>query len=636
MSAAAPPSIGRTPTTTTTHTPSLSSLKAAADGNPPPSLSSSSSTLLAAPPLARLSTPATATTTTTAAPAAQYHYYHAPPSSSSVAATAASSSSSSSSLYSFSSPSSPTSMALSFPPLHGSSAAVAPVRAHIVALNKEIGRLRRRGDPSFADVQALAERTWRANLEYEAAVARLDREKAQLNRLIDSTWIQFDTLIRPLWRIDDTLVPAYDALAGILTSLEDLANRQKAATDDYLRTDKVAVEDLSFEVRDLEQELWRLQDALHAVENRHVVEGRFYSAEAAAAWKGARNSITNGAVAAADEVPGGQALLSNLLARCHRLVRKIQEAEVSVHPSLYSTQIRLENIVAALRAFRAALASPGRDGAENDDDDDAVDPADLRDLQARLDAVDAARVDGKFVAAGLGATAAAVVVEGQAILSELLNEGYDLVHECLVELETRRAPDRPRTATTTTAAAAATTTADASTAAAPSNSSSVLLAVTDRVAAVRDALLGLAFVTGDRRTARAAATSATASATAAPAEEEAEEEEEDDALAVGGRRAFTFRQRVPQDKDDGGKPVPTGGSDAAASAPAKPGYADLLGTGPALHSLADTLFAGFTALRGTLAGGAAATTTTIAAATSAAPAARDGKRRRRRRRQRKG
>ncbi|KAJ1548564.1 hypothetical protein HK405_002603, partial [Cladochytrium tenue] len=38
----------------------------------------------------------------------------------------------------------------------------------ILSLNKDITALKRHGNPYFADIQALAERTWRANLAYEA------------------------------------------------------------------------------------------------------------------------------------------------------------------------------------------------------------------------------------------------------------------------------------------------------------------------------------------------------------------------------------------------------------------------------------------------------------------------------------
>ncbi|KAI9341006.1 hypothetical protein DFJ73DRAFT_961560 [Zopfochytrium polystomum] len=391
------------------------------------------------------------------------------------------------------------------------------VKQLIVGLNKDIARLKKHGNPSFSTVQSLAERTWKANLEYEAHMARLEREKQELGRLIDSTWQHFDTLIRPLWRIDDELVPAYDALSGILTRLEDLFARQTASAQSLLRTAAVAVEDLSFEVRDQEQELWALQESLHTVENRHVVDGKFYGAGDAAQLRAAAGApgtaAASGAAVAsiASQVPGGQALLANLLARCHR-------------------------------AFRAALAA----GVP-------VDPAELRMLQGLVDAVDQSRVDGKFVAP-TSSSSSGQVLEGQAILSELLNEAYDLIHDCLVEFEAQQEQ-----------AAKLVSDYGEGTAAKPDRQADPLESAASSAVGIRDALLGLAFVSGESRPAGTAS---------ANQRKEVEKNEDGDDTE--------FIEVIAVEVE--GKQRP-------------PAYANLLGSGPALHSLADALFSSFATLR---------------------------------------
>ncbi|KAJ1569728.1 hypothetical protein HK405_004030 [Cladochytrium tenue] len=388
----------------------------------------------------------------------------------------------------------------------------------ILSLNKDITALKRHGNPSFADIQALAERTWRANLAYEGQVARLEREKQALGRLIDATWAQFDTLIRPLWRIDDELVPAYDALTGILAQLEDLASRQRSAEADTVLA-AVPAEDVAFEARDREQELWRIQDALHEVEDRHVVGGKFYGVAEAARLR-ATAGVAVASSARSARVPGGQALVANLLARCYRL---------------------LEDVVSALRALRVGL-----------DAGMLVDPVELRMLQEQVDKIDRARVDGRFVLT-IADSQDQSIPEGQAVLSELLNDAYDLIHECLVEVDAQAGGD-----------GASASEEQGSTIAAG------LAAVTERVAGVRDALLGLSFATGDRRAGHVAVAAATSAATATGDDTAAAVEKDAAAATTAARREAG-------------------------------GVTGLAGAGPALHGLADALSSGFSALRATVA-----------------------------------
>jgi hypothetical protein len=194
---------------------------------------------------------------------------------------------------------------------------------------------------------------------------------------MDITWDHFDMLIRPLWRISDELVPIYNALTSIHEQLQNLAKLQQhsrqppkiqaTAQDQSSSQEQAPIEDLSEQMIIQERELWNLQDALHKasvpfisyithstlfkfqVETNHIFDGKFYGISGATALRKTQESHPGAAlpleVTAAHPVPSGQAIVSNLLSKCYRIIHNIQEHEVSVHPSLYSLQIRLEDAV---------------------------------------------------------------------------------------------------------------------------------------------------------------------------------------------------------------------------------------------------------------------------------------------------
>ncbi|ORY30946.1 hypothetical protein BCR33DRAFT_563245 [Rhizoclosmatium globosum] len=56
-------------------------------------------------------------------------------------------------------------------------ASVQSVQSDLATLSQELAAFKRHGNPPFIDVQSFAERIWRANLAYETAIAKLDREK---------------------------------------------------------------------------------------------------------------------------------------------------------------------------------------------------------------------------------------------------------------------------------------------------------------------------------------------------------------------------------------------------------------------------------------------------------------------------
>ncbi|KAJ3088918.1 hypothetical protein HK102_007638 [Quaeritorhiza haematococci] len=268
---------------------------------------------------------------------------------------------------------------------HHHSAHVSVLNA-LTQLQRDLGGLRKHGSPRMDEIAQLAERTWKANVMYENHMERVKREKAQLYHIIDSIWLQFDELILPLWRVDDSLVPIYEELAAIRRELEQILS----TPFDDKRADTIR----------------HLQSRLHNIENQYVIDGKF---------------VPDGWSKMGGKIPSGQAIVASLLTRCYRLVRLAVESESIVDPTLIPIQNRLENIILHLSTIKESL-----------DEGANVDPLELRFVQEHLDAIDRGAVEGKFLDADGN------IPEGQATIHEQLEEAYDLVHECLVEMEARK------------------------------------------------------------------------------------------------------------------------------------------------------------------------------------------------------
>jgi hypothetical protein len=266
-----------------------------------------------------------------------------------------------------------------------------------------------------------------------------------LNTLIDHSWSHFDTLLQPLWRVDDDLVPLYDDLALARLQLENLCSSLESAKEMKGLVGEPGEGLKEVEVRQFEIELVRLQEKLRGLESEWVVDGKFvrpknYKKAEESEKEGLKKekkkeSSWNEVVGVGRKVPGGQAFVASLLARCYKLVHKIQESleepSASVAQPLEPLIKRLRGLHHTLGIYLACL----RAGVP-------VDPLEIQMIQENLDAVDAQRVDGKFVweheefAPGEGTEVVKKdVPKGQAVAHELLDSAYDLVHECLVELE---------------------------------------------------------------------------------------------------------------------------------------------------------------------------------------------------------
>ncbi|KAJ3132153.1 hypothetical protein HK100_005621 [Physocladia obscura] len=272
----------------------------------------------------------------------------------------------------------------------------------LTSLSQEIAAFKRHGDPPFLDIQSFAERIWRANLAYETAIAKLNQEKRTLTKQIDVIWGTFDTLIKPLWRVDDALVPLYDALADLRIRLEEI---HMAKLDAIAASSSTLLAAADFDLG--ATQLLDAQSRLHLLETEYVVDGKFVPA----GW------------VSGDPVPSGQAVVANLLAKCYRLVRMINEADPVVDKQLLPIQFKLENCLSSLRAFKNALSL----GTQ-------VDPLQLTSLQLHVDATASLLHDGKFLAAD-----GVSVPKGQAVVRGMLEEAYDLIHDSLVALEVRDA-----------------------------------------------------------------------------------------------------------------------------------------------------------------------------------------------------
>eukprot|EP00842_Homolaphlyctis_polyrhiza_P004141 jgi/Hompol1/4728/HPOL_003838-RA len=254
----------------------------------------------------------------------------------------------------------------------------------LMQINADLTALKKRGAPQVEEIQALAERTWRANVAYEHRLAQLMHEKQQLESAVEHVWHNFDEVIMPLWKFDESMVPIYHELGAIHSALRRLARRE------------------GIDALERGIELRQLQERLHDVENG-MIDGKF---------------VPGGWSKFGGRIPAGQAMCVNLMNRCYKIVRKISDMDSIVDPSLLAIHNKLEDIISRVVSLRDA-AKRGF----------SIDPIELHIYQQQVDEIDSLRKDGKFV------DASGNIPEGQATLHDLLEWAYDLIHECIVEQE---------------------------------------------------------------------------------------------------------------------------------------------------------------------------------------------------------
>lgn len=162
-----------------------------------------------------------------------------------------------------------------------------------------------------------------------------------MSRLVESIWLKFDTAILPLWRIDDALIPIYEKLAFIRKQLESLHTLNEVNSDERVEF------------------LVQLQTELHNLENENVIDGKVVPMSL-------RNTIPM-------NIPSGQAIIMNLLQKCYRLIRVMNENEnVIVSSALYPIENRLDTIILDLESILNAYKN-----------NESVDPLELRIIQVR-------------------------------------------------------------------------------------------------------------------------------------------------------------------------------------------------------------------------------------------------------------
>ncbi|KAJ3215563.1 hypothetical protein HK099_006305 [Clydaea vesicula] len=272
--------------------------------------------------------------------------------------------------------------------------AVMPV---LMNLQHDLRNKHKEKAPKLTEIQDLAERTWKANFMYENRLAKLEKEKRMLENTMKNVWEGFDKLILPMWRIDDDLVPVYENLVEIKRSLEALDCQPFYNADDSER-------------------LLKLQEQLHNIENEHCVNGLYVPI----GWK--RN----------ERIPSGQSILASLMARNYKLVRHIQERGPTVSSELIPLESRLRRIIQTLDMIKENYTAP----YEDDFGPIPIEPLEIRLLQDQLAEIEGMKENGMFYAED------GSIPSGQAVLHSLLEEAYDLVHDCLIQIENQRAGNK--------------------------------------------------------------------------------------------------------------------------------------------------------------------------------------------------
>lgn len=193
-----------------------------------------------------------------------------------------------------------------------------------------------------------------------------------LNGLLDDCHILLSDLKAHKFKLDDSLVPVYDKLISLKTTLEDLLVTRRWT----LR----------------ETDLYTYQKALQEIDDQRV----------------------NGKFPTSDPQSKGQSVLLYLLRRCYAIVYKLLESSEPVSEALQPIHNQLSTV-------RRCLLEVKRMGGINS-------ARELYPYQMKLASLDNLREDGKFIVDGQ-------IPEGQGTLTALLAECYDICQEMKIEAE---------------------------------------------------------------------------------------------------------------------------------------------------------------------------------------------------------
>ncbi|KAI8907362.1 hypothetical protein EDD86DRAFT_54160 [Gorgonomyces haynaldii] len=232
----------------------------------------------------------------------------------------------------------------------------------------------------MAKLHELGRQTWILDQQLEKRIHSLQKqvERAQLKQkqLLDA----FDSVLVPLWDLDPEIADTYDEIATIWSEIQHIFNTPLQETSATERQSKI----------------WQLQKHLHEIESK-AAQGIF--------------KTDNGMI------PRGQAAVVSLLHRCYKKIHELVEEEPDVDMSLLSVYTQLDDINKQLKSVFEIAQETNLDNRK------------LKMLRSQLHDIESKMQDGKFL------NEAGSVPPGQAILVDLLQENYDLVHCCTMMAE---------------------------------------------------------------------------------------------------------------------------------------------------------------------------------------------------------
>ncbi|KAJ1330396.1 hypothetical protein BSLG_009530 [Batrachochytrium salamandrivorans] len=205
-----------------------------------------------------------------------------------------------------------------------------------------------------------------------------ERRLAQLQRERK----QLERLTETVWRrFDELIMPLWRFEDFMVPIYEELCMI-------YTGLDKLHITPSSAQGPSRSTELREFQERLHVLEN-NMVDGKIVPS----GWSQHEGG----------HIPSGQAMCVSLMERCYKLAHKISESESIVDPSLEKISGMLEGIVSSMSSkFKRLILC---------------------------------KKDGKFL------DAKGNIPEGQATVHDQLEEAFDLIHECIVELESQQRVD---------------------------------------------------------------------------------------------------------------------------------------------------------------------------------------------------
>ena len=124
-------------------------------------------------------------------------------------------------------------------------------------------------------------------------LAQLSHERDMIQHYVNSIWNQFESMVTPLWKLDDEMMPIYQNLVKIDSDLDAIYEKE------WTETERL-------------QNIHDCQQRLNELESNFYVEGKF---------------VPQGWSKMGGRIPSGQAILVQLMNKCYKKCRILTSSQ---------------------------------------------------------------------------------------------------------------------------------------------------------------------------------------------------------------------------------------------------------------------------------------------------------------------